>query len=491
IDFEARFPSLPLISNDAGQDLFATDSDLIPELLPNADGFNESPRLADLLLAWGIGPAYAPDPTRNANDVQFDSDENDRWMTLSEALAIGLGFQTAGITYDSTAQEVDTVWADTTSANESLFDNGHLSLKSFVPYFNNTLEAVGEVPVFNFDTDIRRGLGIPMALGVLDQARAIEPILDPTATNVDPLTQSTFGQININTAPVEVLRLLPGLSPSLTSYFQNMTDNVDEWWGENEAWNLPDLSEGINQSNTSARTPDVAAALVAYRDRLQAQPRFTSTSLDGFAQANPLRYTTANIEADQHALNMVREEFPFDPTATGFDEDHRDRGTIAGVNGLRTTPGFSSIGEVLMATIDEQAQGAGLTGIPVPMRTYNAQLDIQQFGYDDLNLDGAADDIVAMDPQLFSGQSNGSTVDDYAERLALANTIANSITVRSDYFAAWFVIHAYQEADVTNLQPEDPLVPSVAKRYVMVVDRTNVVNPGDTPKIVFIREVPM
>ncbi|MFK7760286.1 MAG: hypothetical protein AB8C13_10115, partial [Phycisphaerales bacterium] len=46
IDFEARFPSLPLISNDAGQDLFATDSDLIPELLPNADGFNESPRLA-------------------------------------------------------------------------------------------------------------------------------------------------------------------------------------------------------------------------------------------------------------------------------------------------------------------------------------------------------------------------------------------------------------------------------------------------------------
>ena len=96
-----------------------------------------------------------------------------------------------------------------------------------------------------------------------------------------------------------------------------------------------------------------------------------------------------------------------------------------------------------------------------------------------------------MDPQLFGGDTNGETVDDYAERLAMANGILNTISVRSDYFAVWFVVHAYQESDVANLTPQDPLVPSIAKRYVMVVDRTNVVDPGDTPRIVFLREVPM
>jgi hypothetical protein len=34
------------------------------------------------------------------------------------------------------------------------------------------------------------------------------------------------------------------------------------------------------------------------------------------------------------------------------------------------------------------------------------------------------------------------------------------------------------------------MIPSVSRRYVMVVDRTNVTAPGQRPKILFLQEVP-
>lgn len=482
INMAIKFPSLFIGANQAGDILHADSSDLIPELLPNANKFNDAPRLADLLLAWGIGPTYTPDPIRpvTIDTVTFDTDEAKRWITLSEALAIGLGYQTNIITYNNTEPDADNIWINTTTATEQTLDNGHLSLNNYVAYYNADTSEV--VPDFDTLTDIRRGTGIPMALGVLDQARAIAP-LSGTILPSQLIQLPTFGQININTAPVEVLRLLPGLSPVLTEYYPNATNTkAKEWWGENGAWNLPNLSQPYNTTDTLSRTPDVAATLVAYRDRLSTDSRYASRPIDFVGESNPLRYSTLN--PNSHAFNLATEQTAAELTQSN---DHRDRATLTGVNGLRTAPGFSSIGEVLMATIDPAALGASNASLT----TFYNQLDIQQYARDNLNLDGISDNEVAIDPQLFSGTTNGSTIDDYAERLAMADAIVNSISVRSDFYAVWFVIHAYQESDVTNLQPEDPLIPSLAKRYVMVVDRTNVQDPGDTPKIVFLREVPM
>lgn len=78
----------------------------------------------------------------------------------------------------------------------------------------------------------------------------------------------------------------------------------------------------------------------------------------------------------------------------------------------------------------------------------------------------------------------------YAEKLAPLAAISNIATTRSDYFAVWFVIHGYTEEDVLNLSAADPMVPSVARRFVMILDRSNVVTQDQRPKVVLFREVP-
>ncbi|MBO6514455.1 MAG: hypothetical protein JJ974_10865, partial [Phycisphaerales bacterium] len=503
IDFDIRFPNKEITSNSNGDILHGTDSDLIPELLPNARGFNGTPRLTDLLLAWGIGPTYTPDPARNFDDVSFDDttaqglDEGLRWMTVAESLAIGLGLETVNV-FNASESAADNIWYEAIGTNGDVLDNGHLAIDRFVAYYNTDTSEV--VPEFDTLNDIRRGTGIPMALGVLDQARPL-PLPTTTPPSTDPfelLKTPTFGLININTAPPEVLRLLPGLSPSRTQHYPDNQSTLleDEWWANNDSNSsllLPNLSAPSDTSfpptNPQNRTPDVAATLAAYRDRHIADSRFMSTQTLPISAGNPIRYFTRPTDSALVGENFVREQTAIERSLTN---DFRDRASIAGVDGLRSTPGFASMGEVLMATIGPDAIGANLNGGSAPLITHQMHLDIQQYGKDTVQLDGGSTyNDVAIDPQLFGGTENGGTADDYAERLAMASGILNTISVRSDYYAVWFVVHAYQESDVTNLQPEDPLVPSLAKRYVMVIDRTNVIDQGDTPRIVFLKEVPM
>ncbi len=81
--------------------------------------------------------------------------------------------------------------------------------------------------------------------------------------------------------------------------------------------------------------------------------------------------------------------------------------------------------------------------------------------------------------------------DDYEERLAIVNAVLNTASVRSDIFAVWFLLHGYQESDVVGLAPEDPLLPTIRRRFVMVVDRSNVRKKGDKAEILLFREVPL
>ena len=97
---------------------------------------------------------------------------------------------------------------------------------------------------------------------------------------------------------------------------------------------------------------------------------------------------------------------------------------------------------------------------------------------------------MTIDPQVSNGEI-GETEDDYAERLAVAAGIMNTTSVRSDYFAAWLVVQGFRERDVTGLRDEDALVPSFKKRFLMVIDRSNVINPGDSPRIVLFKELPL
>jgi hypothetical protein len=81
--------------------------------------------------------------------------------------------------------------------------------------------------------------------------------------------------------------------------------------------------------------------------------------------------------------------------------------------------------------------------------------------------------------------------DDWDEKLQIAAAAMGSATVRSDMFAVWFVVHGYQKSDTEGLKPEDVLTPSVAKRYLMVLDRSNVTRKGEKPRVVLFTEVPL
>lgn len=80
---------------------------------------------------------------------------------------------------------------------------------------------------------------------------------------------------------------------------------------------------------------------------------------------------------------------------------------------------------------------------------------------------------------------------DLLEDLAIFNGAANTIDTRSDFFAAWFVLRGYAESDVSGLDPEEPMTPSYQKRFLMIIDRSNVTDVGQSPRILYFGEVPL
>ena len=85
-----------------------------------------------------------------------------------------------------------------------------------------------------------------------------------------------------------------------------------------------------------------------------------------------------------------------------------------------------------------------------------------------------------------------SQVDGLDERLALVNAAINSVSVRSDVFCVWFVMQGYTQSDVNNLLSDaDPLIPSVRRRFMMIVDRSNVTAIGVKPRVLLFKELPV
>lgn len=492
-----RFPNSGLAANTVSDQLHPSPTNgLRPEIF--GQKLPEAPRIADVLLTMGVGPAYAPDITRPVTSLEFVDDE---WMTLPEAMAIALGYETIpAADANATAENVDAVWYDTVrtgpgSTKIYTLDELRLSLNEFVPYLNISPDPAGDTDLFDPGLDVRRGTGAPLALGIIDQLRPFDPIELPGDSNLtqakrdlaNALNRPTMGLININTAPVEVLRLLPGLTPSAEVYRTLSGQTYSEWWGASNGLaseadlGLPTLPP-VNPLSGSVSTddlrnnPDAATGIIAYRDRLNPAPRgrsrfpnFNFGFQPDFSDINNIEFFTQNlfVENDVTGVNPPR-----------------SRSTVTGIDGLRGAPGFASLGEMMAVTID-----------PDPTITWDEpyrNLTMTNLGSDGRNLgvDGTGENTVSIDPKFSNGKS-GVVIDDYAERLALLAGVANMTTVRSDYYAAWFVLQGFQNSDVAALRPEDPLVPSFKKRYLMVIDRSNVVEPGDAPRIVLFREVPL
>lgn len=400
-----------------------------PELaLPNGT-LGAAFRVGDLLLPYAAGPFEVP-LGANAQPV---TDPEVRWTTFSEAMAATLGYQTTFGATDPMLVYAPEVDPTNPGFQRSVLDRGHLALDRYVPFYDDNSNGVFNPPPTG--SDERRGLEIPAAMAVFD-------VFTVPQFAAEGLTRARQGTVNINTASPTVIRCLPMVSPPPP------TDPLGQpwWWATGYA-----LTEAS----------DVGATLVAYRDKVDTPVRPQSLG----AGVPPI-ITFADTDGGN----------PLPPT-TAY-EQLNGRATWTEIAGIGEHPGFRSLGEALAARFRDGTPGG---------RAMPSNIDF-------LGHTGTNTSRVGIDSVYHSAGGGNPTidalVDEYKEKLAIFNGMAASATTRSDVFAVWFVVHGYTRSDVENLQPQDPMVASIRRRFLMVVDRSNVTTKGQAAEIVLFREVP-
>lgn len=154
------------------------------------------------------------------------------------------------------------------------------------------------------------------------------------------------------------------------------------------------------------------------------------------------------------------------------------RGLVTEITGIRETRGFRSPAELLAITIVP-------SNTTPEFRQARREFAFTGFADDGDELTEAFSPVAALADRL------QRTPDGYSESLAAYNAVANTVTARSDVFAVWFLLHGYTDSDTQGLGPNDPLIPTVARRFLMIVDRSNVVTQGDKPRILMFQELPL
>lgn len=396
------------------------------------DSGNDVPMLrpGDFLGVPAVGPVQMPAVDGGVIDpLVLD------WFTTSELLTLALGFDlapsiNAPVWYPGLPED--------TSA---LLDRGHLNLDLPAPYVD--LSGTGS---FDAAQDERRGMGVPHAMALLSSITTI-PVPDINPRN------PVAGLVNLNTATDAAMSVLPGLTPTFES-------TIDP----NYAW----ITSGAAVLHD--HRSDVAAGVRSYRDKSAARPR----------------------------VNPAATAVPFFEPAAWGDMDPFDlvgRQTTTGIEALREAPGMLSVGE-LLAVHQPPAGGGGGGGLGGA--SYAQPNLLRRLGNDNQSLGVDGVDAVRYGPggevtiggSMVSYQDDGIP-DDFDEQLALYNGVANTVTVRSDVYAIWFVMHGYAREDVEGLLPNDPMTPSVARRYLIVVDRSNVRRAGDRPRVLLFDELPL
>lgn len=394
-------------------------------------------RVGDVLLPLAIGPFHDPDHPRPGVNNELTR------MTLSEAIALATDYYSPPDTSIYYLAGHD----GATNGRRPKLDQGHLVLDDYVPYRDMNTNGVFDPGPGN-EKERPLGLGIPMALNLLDKFR-----FDDFGNKAN----SEIGKVSINTSTLLTNSLLPLLAP----------DPLTDWLTEDETTPV----ERNAVYNLGVEQYDVAATLQAYRDRVDVRTR---PKMDANGVAAPAGST----------LEISFRDTTTHPLIEHWEQDgRRDRAQILGI---REERGFRSVGEVMAARLRTIPAGVD----PVEYRSNS----IDKFALDEESFTGQ----FGIEPHNIKSstaipvtEGSDEVVDDYGEKLAIANAVLNTITVRSDVFCVWFIIHGYLPGDVENLSPRDPMIPSIARRYMMIVDRSNVVRQGDKPRILLFNEVPL
>ncbi len=448
--------------------------------------------VSDLLLIPAVGWIEEPDAS---NARAFNDDQ---WVTLGESLGYALNMVPAATnTALPGVDPLERLVTTNASGRRYVLDRLHLRLDDYVSFYDSPTPADGVYQANPGDLDVVVGSGLPMAMDLVSRFRRFGP--DDAA---ESLTSKVMGRINLNTATLSTLWSVPMLTPSL----ETLTMGRREFWGFDPQSSGAATSDiGLWDLDAPERTPDIAAHLLSYRDRSPAQYRGNSFDYSSvnIALAGPQAFEyalldeTGNVWTDpQRASVMVTNLHGSNP-ANPLVNPELGRTVMTGIGGLREQLGFSTPAEVMAAIVDKDLD---LTTL-FPSVTFDSirqnlptslGSDVDASG-DARNVErrAAGGDSVTTDRLLYLGGRTDQVANDYEEQLAVLNAVLGTTDVRSDTFAVWFVVHGYQESDVADLRPDDPLVPSFARRFIMVVDRSNVTERGQKPRVLLLREVPL
>lgn len=409
-------------------------------------------RATDMLLPMCVGPWEAPVDRNSAPQTNGMV----RWTTLAEAWAIAMGYEDltlANIPQGAAGSNPLTMYANVAPAAQSrgsqsprpVTDYGHLVLDDFVPFYDS--DSNGRFDPSNVmggtNHDLRLGLGIPAALTILDS-------ITTSDSTFGGLTRATPGLINLNTATAQALRCVPMLTPPDPA--------ANLLWTPPAGGSLP-LKPQV----------DIAASMLAYRDKVPVdvlpthgtsvmQPRFMDTDIVDGAVDQVIRPDFVGMQSGRARKNRI--------------------------DGVREMAGFASPGEAMcVLTRNPTAFGSNVAG-----RDDVTNIDHLAFNTKNDSQAGIA--------SLFRKDAAGALVPDavsdkYEEKLMIAAALSNTTSVRSDIFACWFVIRGYGRDDCEGLGSADPMVPSVERRFLMILDRSNITRIGDEPKVLLFQELPM
>lgn len=418
-------------------------------------------RLADLLSVMGVGAVETPIDNSGVaitNPVK-------RWTTTAEALAIGMGLTarpssaTDWQTPASPYGPLDYYYFDPATTNpRPFFDSGYLRLDDFVPV------------VFNGPDAFPAGDGVPMAGRIL---AAFENQLDPFAS----LTSGVVGRVNVNTAPRPVLKVLPFTAPA-----RDERTTRTFWPG---APTSPTPSD--SEREAEAAKTDVAAMIEAYRDKIAVELRPGARNQAGGLQT----WFAAFFDRPTPTITNGGQLPPSHDPLANRSQATGGRFQTSGIANIRETPGMRSLGDLLAL---RHVQFNPTTGAVTAGSTNPSNIDFLGFRTfaqptNLLGLDSALEatsdingNVTGLRPLRFGGT--------FQDRLKILAGLSGSVTVRSDTYAMWFVVRGYQRSDVEGLSAEQPMVPSIERRYLMIIDRSNVTRPGEKPRVVAFVEVP-
>ena len=304
---------------------------------------------------------------------------------------------------------------------------------------------------------------------------------------------ATQGLININTAPIEVMRALP---------------------------NMQQLSYNSELFGTNPQTPSIKRVLlpetiVNYRDRLPAVTGFpdgpkyddrgfvpAAGTTDYFPFHPGMRGERGFVSVGELALldreyrpsNIVTTPPQVDPEAGNWPNPDWSKDKSWSINFAGRDPYRS--GEDLPLTTPVTTGHAPTPVTPPPSDggngwrqgvlggAYASQLSTERLAQSVVQYDNV--NTPAFDPILQLAPIAG----DQVERNTLLKGIANMVTTRSDVFTVYLKIRSVAQNPVTGgwdaTNPETLIDES---RYIMVIDRSNVERPGQEPKILMFEKI--